>query len=601
MTTEQAEAAKADADRLFDDGRIDDAIAAYRQLLAAMPAYARAWNNFGLCLRLAGRPDEAEEAFRAALSHSPTLVPAWINLASAQEEARRYDEALTSLDRALALDPGSRDALNNAGQLLASLGRYAEAEQRFRVAIDRYPGEAAPHLNLGLALTRTGRISEALAVLERALEIEPASTVVADALLMATNYADHLSPETAFARHTELARRVWPAAPASVSSSVRPDGRLKVGYVSADFGYHVVSFFLEPVIAGHDRSRIEVYCYFNGLQEDAQCERLKETGVVWRHIGRMNDDEACRMIRADGLDLAVDLAGHTGGNRLGLFARRIAPVQVTWLGYPNTTGVAAMDYRLTDAWADPPGRADTLHTERLWRLPAGFLVYRPRPEAPPVAPPPCLRNGFVTFGSFNNFAKVSPTALRLWARLLSEVPDARLLIKAKGLSEIAFAEFVRTGFAAAGGDVSRLRLEDQVPQFESHLAHYAEIDIALDSTPYCGTTTTCEALWMGVPVVTLAGVVHAARVGASLLERVGHPEWIANSESDYIRKAVQLVMDQTRLSLLRGQLRTSMAESSLTDEFAFVRSLEVAFMAMMQGEPSIVGPHNPSSMAKKQC
>lgn len=585
MTTAQAEAAKASADRMFDDGRIDEALAAYRQLLAAMPAYARAWNNFGLCLRVAGRPAEAEDAFRAAVSHSPSLVPAWINLASAQEDARRYDDALASLDRALALEPGSRDALNNAGQLLASIGRYAEAERRFRAAIEAYPEEASLHLNLGLALTRTGRVPEAIAVLERALEIEPASTVVTDALLMATNYGDHLSPGTVFERHKELAQRVWPAAPVSVPSSRRSGRRLKVGYVSADFGYHVVSFFLEPVIAGHDRDRFEVVCYFNGLHEDAQCARLKETGVIWRNIGRTEDEEAYRMIRADGLDLAVDLAGHTGGNRLGLFARRIAPVQVTWLGYPNTTGLEAMDYRLTDKWADPPGPADILHTERLWRLPGGFLVYRPRPEAPAVASAPCLRNGFITFGSFNNYAKVSPSALRLWARLLSEVPGARLLIKAKGLSETAFADAVRADFAAAGGDPTRLRLEDQLPQFESHLAHYAEIDIALDTLPYGGTTTTCEALWMGVPVVTLAGEVHAARVGSSLLARIGHPEWIATDAAGYVRIAAELARDPERLDAVRRELRADMARGGLTDESAFVRALEAAYSAMVDQGP----------------
>lgn len=581
MTAAQAEAAKAQADRLFDDGRIDDAIAAYRRLLASVPAYARAWNNLGLCLRLADRAAEAELAFRTAVSHSPGLVQAWVNLATCQEEARRFDDAFASLGRALQVDPGSRDALNNTGQLLASLGRYREAEQRFRSAIEAHPAEATLHLNLGLALTRTGRIPEAIAALERALALAPTSMFVADALLMATNYADHLSPESVFARHRDLARQVWPASPEPVIAPRGSAGRLKVGYVSADFGLHVVSFFLEPVIAGHDRARFEVHCYFNGLHEDVQCERIKGTGVVWRNIGRMDDEEAYRMLRADGLDLAVDLAGHTGGNRLGLFARRIAPVQVTWLGYPNTTGLATMDYRLTDAWADPPGRAEALHTERLWRLPTGFLVYRPRPEAPPVAEAPCLRQGFVTFGCFNNYAKVSPAVLRLWARILAQVADAQLLIKTKGLSEPAFADAVRADFAAAGGDVGRLRLEEQTPQFEAHLAHYAQVDIALDSAPYCGTTTTCEALWMGVPVVTLAGPVHAARVGASLLERVGRPGWIAADEEAYVRIAVGLARHPEDLAAVRGEIRAAMARSTLTDEAAFVRDLESAYEAMV--------------------
>jgi predicted O-linked N-acetylglucosamine transferase (SPINDLY family) len=581
-----AEAEKKRADDLFDAGRLEEAIAVYRALLARSPGFARAWNNFGLCLRLTGRSAEAEQAFRSAVSQAPDLVAAWINLASMQEEARRVPDAVESLRRALTLDPKSRDARNNAGQLLSEQGQFFAAEEQFRAGLASHPTDAGLSFNLGLTLTRQGRIDDAVTRIRDAFQAEPDSRMVASAILMTLNYADDVAPSDMRSEHDRIARYLEAGAVPSLPGRTPPDSSrpLKVGYFSADLGYHVVSFFMEPVLASHDPGAVEVYCYYAGLKEDAQCEKLKAFGVRWRNVAAMDEDSLHRAVLTDGLDVAVDLSGHTGGNRLAVFARRVAPVQVTWLGYPNTTGLTAMDYRLTDIWADPPGMTEAWHSERLWRLPEGFLVYRPRPEAPEVNPLPRDTNGYVTYGCFNNFAKVSPTTLRLWAGVLAAVPDAKLIVKSKGLDEPAFATEVKERFARAGGDVSRLQLEGQQAAFENHLSRYGAIDIALDTYPYGGTTTTCEALWMGVPVVTLAGEVHAARVGASLLHRIGHPEWIAATEADFIRVARDLAQSGAALAGTRASLRAQMAGSSLTDARRFTRTLEEAFVAMARGE-----------------
>lgn len=583
---DEAEAEKKRADALFDAGRLDDAIDVYRALLARSPGFARAWNNFGLCLRLTGRSAEAEQAFRSAVFHAPDLVAAWINLASMQEEGRRVPEAVESLRCALTLDPKSREARNNAGQLLSELGQFCAAEEQFRAGLASHPSDAGLSFNLGLTLTRQGRSDDAVACIRGALRTEPDSRMVASAILMTLNYADDVAPVELRSEHDRIARYLEGGVVPSTLPARRQisTGPLKVGYFSADLGYHVVSFFMEPVLASHDPGAVEVYCYYTGLKEDAQCEKLKAFGVRWRNVAAMDEESLHRAVLADGLDVAVDLSGHTGGNRLAVFARRVAPVQITWLGYPNTTGLTAMDYRLTDTWADPPGMTEAWHSERLWRLPTGFLVYRPRPEAPEVNPLPRDTNGYVTYGCFNNFAKVSPTTLRLWAGVLAAVPDARLLVKSKGLDEPAFAAEVKERFARAGGDVSRLQLEGQQAAFENHLSRYGAIDIALDTYPYGGTTTTCEAMWMGVPVVTLAGEVHAARVGASLLTRVGHPEWIASTEADFVRIARDLARSGAALSETRANLRPRMAGSSLTDAAGFTRELESAFAAMVREE-----------------
>jgi protein O-GlcNAc transferase len=575
----EALARKSEADRLSDAGDVDAARRAYLEAVALAPDYAQAWNNLALSYLQTGALAEAEDALRHAVDAMPGLVAAWVNLASVQEARGDAGAAEESLVAALAADPVSLAARNNLGTIVCAAGRFIDAEEHFRAALAQAPGDAGVRSNLALALRGQGRIDDALEVL-RDLPAQPEPGLI-EAYLLTLNYADRVDAAFVAAEHRRLGAQLQgamhPAPIARPRENARP---LRVGYVSADFGFHVVSFFLEPVLAAHDRSVVEVFCYFSGTRHDAQTARTRSHAAGWRDIGGVDDATALEIIRADRLDIAVDLSGHTGGHRLPLFAQRIAPVQVTWLGYPNTTGVPAMDFRLTDAWADPPGMTERLHTETLVRLPSGFLAYQPRPEAPEVAPPPFRTRGHVTFGCFSNPAKLSDTCLALWAHVLNATPGSRLLVKARGLEDTRAEARFRARFAAAGGAAARLDISGWEGDFETHLQRYADVDIALDSHPYHGTTTTCEALWMGVPVVTLAGDAHVSRVGASLLARAGHPEWVASDRDDHVRIASDLAADREALANHRHTLRSGLRTSALTNVGQLARALEAAYADM---------------------
>jgi len=575
----EALARKAEADRLADAGDFDAARRAYREAVALSPGYAQAWNNLALSYLQTGALVDAEDALRHAVEAMPGLVPAWVNLASVQEARGDAVAAESSLVAALAADPASLPARNNLGTLVCAKGRFIDAEEHFRAALAQAPGDAGLRSNLALALRGQGRIDDAIEVL-RDMPAHPEAGLI-EAYLLTLNYSDRVDAAFVAAEHRRLGARLQGAScPATLVRPREAARPLRVGYVSADFGFHVVSFFLEPVLAAHDRSAVEVFCYFAGTRHDAQTARTRSHTAVWRDIGGMDDAAALEAIRADRLDIAVDLSGYTGGHRLPLFAQRIAPTQATWLGYPNTTGVPAMDFRLTDAWADPPGTTEALHTETLVRLPSGFLAYQPRPEAPDVAPPPFRTCGHVTFGCFSNPAKLSDTCLALWARVLAATPGSRMLVKARGLEDVRAAARFRARFAVAGGDATRLDVSGWEGDFESHLRRYADVDIALDSHPYHGTTTTCEALWMGVPVVTLAGDAHVSRVGVSLLTRAGHSDWVARDRDDHVRIAAGLASDLDALAGHRATLRSRLRGSPLTNVRQLAHDLEAAYAEM---------------------
>jgi predicted O-linked N-acetylglucosamine transferase (SPINDLY family) len=315
---------------------------------------------------------------------------------------------------------------------------------------------------------------------------------------------------------------------------------------------------------------------------DGRTQRLQAESDHWYSIAGKPDLEVAERIRKDQIDILVDLEGHTGENRLLVFAHKPAPVQVTWLGYPNTTGMRTIDYRLTDAVADPPGEADKFHSEKLFRLEHGFLCYLPDAAAPEAGPPPCLESGQLTFGSFNNLAKVTSEVVRVWAEILHRQPLSRLVLKSKPLADQACRERYLGLFAEQGIPADRLELLGWLPAPQNHLELYHRIDIGLDSFPYNGTTTTCEALWMGVPVVTLCGDRHAARVGASIMRQVGLEELVAHSEDEYIALAVALAQDRQRLLALRGSQRRKMRESRLLDKKLFAETLEDAYRRMWE-------------------
>jgi predicted O-linked N-acetylglucosamine transferase (SPINDLY family) len=362
---------------------------------------------------------------------------------------------------------------------------------------------------------------------------------------------------------------------------------LHIGYVSPDFRAHSVAFFFEPLLEKHSKSSFRIFCYSDVMRPDFVTRRLQPLASVWRDVRHLSDKQLAAQIQADGIDILVDLAGHTAGNRMSVFTRRPAPVQVSWLGYPNTTGLSAMDYRLTDSWADPPGETESLHTETLVRLPGGFLCYDPHNDSVTESVSRD-ENGPITFGSFNNLAKVTPEVISVWSALLTQVPDARLLLKTKPLRDEAVREHVYSLFREQGIARDRVELTGWVPGRGDHLGLYSRVDIGLDTFPYNGTTTTCEALWMGVPVITLAGHVHAGRVGVGLLSQVGLTELIARDRADYVALAGQLAGDRDRLAALHGGLRTRVSASALCDARAFAGHVEAAYRNMWRAACAVL-------------
>jgi predicted O-linked N-acetylglucosamine transferase (SPINDLY family) len=374
--------------------------------------------------------------------------------------------------------------------------------------------------------------------------------------------------------------------------------RVRVGYLSPDFREHSVVYFIESVLQHHDRERFEVYCYQSGAQ-DAITARVKARVEHWRSVGGISNEELEQVLRADELDILVELSGHTQGNKLEVLARRIAPVQVTYLGCPNTTGVPSIDYRITDARADPPGDADALHVEKLFRLPETFLCYAPPViggETGETPPSPVHRNGHITFASFNNVAKISPVTIRLWSRILASVPDSRLLIKSRGFQDPGLRSLLLSRFSEQGIDPRRIAVMEPIVHLQAHLQAYRGVDIGLDSFPYHGTTTTMEALWMGVPVVTLAGDRHASRVGVSILSTLGLTDLVAQTEDEYVAIAARLAVDIPALDALRQSLHSRLIQSPLTDGARFTAQLEQAYRQMWQ-EVLIRPTQNPSTRA----
>jgi predicted O-linked N-acetylglucosamine transferase (SPINDLY family) len=342
-----------------------------------------------------------------------------------------------------------------------------------------------------------------------------------------------------------------------------------------------VAYFVEPVWSRHDRERIEVYAYFNNVNGDAITQRLRGYVDGWLECGEMSDAALAQRIYEDAVDILVDLSGHTGGNRLQVFARKPAPVQVSWLGYPTTTGVSAIDYRISDWEVDPAGY-EGHSVERLVRMSSSYYCYRAGAQAPELAALPARRTGHVTFGSFNNLAKVSGALLQLWGRILQALPQSRLLLKSKTLLDHGVRRRVLERMSEAGIDVERVRLHGWSRESGEHLSLYGEVDIGLDTYPYNGATTTCEALWMGVPVITLKGASHASRMGASLLKAAGLAQFVATSEEQYVRLAVELADQLERLEQLRAGMRERLRDSALLDEAGFTRELERAYRQMWQ-------------------
>lgn len=571
---------------LLGQRKIEPAQEAFLRALALRPNYPQAHSNLGDAYVEAAQPGKAIECYIEALRFDPNLAEALNNLGSVYVSQGEYVRAEEALQRALLLRKDSPRTHYNFGVALLHQGKYGSAIQHLLEAARLQPDFAEAHNNLGVALTAQGKHQAAVDSYVESIVLKPDYAEAHSNLLLSLNYLSDMSAHSLFQEHLRWAERH--AAP--LASEIRPrstkhptDRKLRIGYVSPDFKTHSVAFFFEPVLASHDRERFELYCYSDVARPDGVTARIESLADGWRVIHGMTDARVADLIREDQIDLLVDLAGHTAGNRMLVFARKPALVQATYIGYPNTTGLATMDYRITDGLADPEGIAEELHTERLIRLPHGFLCYQPPADCPPPSPPPVLENGFITFGSFNNTAKMTLPAIAAWASILRELPDSRLLLKARQLEDPETRQYLLDRFAQEGIEAARIRAFGPRQPIPEHLAHYSHVDIGLDPFPFNGATTTCEALWMGVPVIALAGDRHAGRVGLSLLFRVGLGELVAETTEDYVRKAIELASDVSRLVRIRKGLRERMRESSLTHAPLVTRSLEEAYRGMIKG------------------
>ncbi|HYD70467.1 tetratricopeptide repeat protein [Azospirillum sp.] len=566
---------------LQSQDRTQDAIAAFRHAAALHPGSPGPHEALGNALAAAGRLDEAVQAYHCALALAPASAKVLCAFGNVRLLQCWYGAAIDAYTQALAAAPDLPEIWSNLGHALKDVGRIGEATAAFQTAIALRPDHAQAWSNLGSALKDQARHAEAVQAFSRATTLDPGFATARSNLIFLLNYLPEASEAAIGAAHAAWGRRhaAAPSAPPVFANPRRPERRLKVGYVSPDFRTHSVAYFFEPLAIHHDRAAVEVYGYAEVATPSPTTLRLKERADHWRFTVGLSHAAMAELIRADGIDILVDLAGHTGGNRLGVFALKPAPVQVTWLGYPNTTGLAAMDWRITDSLADPDG-AEAFHTERLARLPGGFLCYSPQPDAPEVAPAPCLTHGHVTFGSFNNLAKLTEPTVAAWAAILHRVPGARLLLKSKQLADPDTGRRFLARFARHAIPPERITLAVWTLQPAHHLMLYAGMDIALDTFPYNGTTTTCEALWMGVPVVSLRGDRHAARVGADLLTRVGLSELTASDVADYVARAAALAGDPERLAAARADLRERMRASPLCDGRRFAAEMEAAYRRM---------------------
>ena len=597
-------------------GRVEEAIGAYRGALALRPNDAETQFNLGNALLARGERDAAAEAYRAAVAVNPGLGVAWLNLARTLREAGREEEAAAAIAEANAAQPelgrhylesgesflaanngpAAEAAFSNAATLRAGeprawlgLGgaflrqdRPHDAIGAYRRAIELAPESGAAHFELAKALAAIGELGAAIEAFTKSAELAPEPGGESYRLLMMLLHPGY-SPERVLREHGEWARRfadpLTPANP-TYANDASPERRLRVGYVSPDFRDHPVGLHMLPLFREHDKSAVEVFCYSTSKagsvpEEDPFRRRFRAHADHWRDVGEVGDEALADLVRADGIDVLVDLALHTPENRLLTFARKTAPVQVTFAGYPGTTGVAAIDYRLTDPYLDPPGENDELYAEESFRLPHTFWCYEPGPTAE-VAPLPASSNGFVTFGCLNNFPKLNEPTLRLWAGVLRAVEGSHLALLA---SEGPHRRRVADVLAAEGISPDRVKFAVRRPPAQ-YLELYHHIDIGLDTLPYNGHTTALDSMWMGVPVVTRVGKVAWSRAGWSQLSNLGMTELAAQTPERFVEVAVGLARDLPRLAEIRASLRERMKRSPIGDAKGFARGIEAAYRAM---------------------
>jgi predicted O-linked N-acetylglucosamine transferase (SPINDLY family) len=569
-------------------GNAGRAAACFRRASRLDAGNADIFRHLGRALWTLGRREPALAAFQKAVDLDPRQGCSRNALATALLAVRRTTEALEHAQAAVALDANDVDGLCVLANCLGKANRISEASLASERALALQPGNAGVWSNLGGFYAEEGRWQESIASFCRAAELSHSPAIHSN-LLLVMHYGG-FTPGQIFAEHRRWAELHYPgpAVPRAFDRDRSAGRRLRVGYVSADFRDHSVSFLIEPVLAAHDRLAIEPFLYSTAGPADLVTERIRSYGAHWHGLAGIDDAQAAELIASHQIDILVDLSGHTAGNRLGIFARKPAPIQATYCGYPDTTGLPSIDYRITDESCDPPALTEHLHTERLWRITPGFVSFRPPDDAPSVSALPAEKNGYITFGCFAIRQKITAEMLSAWASILQQVPDSRLILKNRQVADAAIAEAIRKRFTDRGLAAQRIEFRGNTAR-RDHIRHHADIDIMLDTFPYNGTIMTCEALWMGVPVLSLAGTSHAARVGLSLLSRLGLAGWVARSHDEYVQRAVAVAGDRAGIARLRQTLRGEFARSSLGDPGPVTRALEDAYRDMWRAWLDLTG------------
>ena len=586
----------------FTANRLFEASVLYGRLLAVNKKDLEALQMLGTICQRTGKLDEAERYFRRAIKFNKKNHELYYQLGTLLLDLGRGKEALDALQQAVTIERNFFEPWVLLGNIHAFNGMLGKAMTAYRNAIRINPNHPVPHSNLGNVLADLGDSGQAFEQWRKALVLKPDYLEAHSNTLLGMNYGTGLSRDEIYHAHKQWAQRHFAGIRRREDFSNRsdPGKRIRIGYVSPDFREHSVAYYLSPIIENYSRDENEVFLYSNVAKPDQRTAWFCEKADHFRDISMLSDADAARQIEQDGIDILVDLAGHTSGNRLAIFARKPAPVQLTYLGYPNTTGLMEMDYRLTDRYADPVGGgADTFYTESLVRLKRGFLCYQPPADAPDEGSLPCLERGYVTFGSFNYTAKITADVIVVWAEILKQVPSSSLLLKYRSYSDPAARKYYLSHFEQLGVGAERIRFLGLTPSKQEHLKCYHEVDIALDTFPYNGTTTTCDTLWMGVPVIVLEGETHAGRVGFSILKHIGLEDCLASSKDDYIRRATELATNAKQLNALRMVIRRKMSSSMLCQPVEFVSELDNAVQGDMGRLVPSDSPHSKLTVAFK--
>lgn len=567
--------------------QLDQAGALLQQLLQQAPEHPDLLSQMGLVCFQTGRIALAEKAWTQVLRIRPEDGRSWYMLGCLYSSNSSEDSAINAFEQALKHSPGLVQASNNLGVLYKNQERYEEAAKCFEQVVAQEPNSAYALSNLGNVLKEAGYITRAMKYLRRAVEVQPDLAAAYSNLLVATNY-QALPKDKIFELHREWSMHL----PVHIAENrFRFDSRqtdlskkLRIGFVSPDLHQHSVAYFVAPLFRQYDRENFEFVVYYNNTRVDEVTLSLKSMVDQWFSVADMDEISLADQIFDDRIDILIDLAGHTANNRLAVFAQKPAPIQVTWLGYPNTTGLRQIDYRFVDRITDQTSDAEVFHSEALFRFEHSFICYEPPEDAPPVSEAPCLKNGYVTFGSFNNLVKVGEETISAWAAVLNAVAGSKLLIKSRQLGNEMTRKRVLKLFQEQGISAERLELVEHLASRADHLKLYERIDIALDTFPYNGTTTTCEALWMGVPVISVLGDRHAARVSASLLKSVGLDDFVSPSFAQLVEVVRGHTSAPDRLNERRANLRQAMKHSALCDAPAFARMFEQCLRAIARNE-----------------